>query len=75
MHQAAGLNNFGDDTGCATTAPKLQDVFGEINAWLNLPENKNELLYIKVETFVGHNVSYIGVSPAVTDIGTPFIQP
>lgn len=58
--QAAGLTDFGDDTGCSSSAPKLQDVFGEIQAWLNLPDNKKELLYVKMETFVGRSVSCYG---------------
>eukprot|EP00752_Nemacystus_decipiens_P009039 g8070.t1 len=57
--KAAGLSDFGDDTGCSSSAPKLQDVFGEIQAWLNLPENEKELLYIKMETYVGNKMDLL----------------
>lgn len=56
-HQAAGLYDFGDDTGCSSSAPTVRDVFGEMSAWLNRQENKKELLFIKMETYVGDNVS------------------
>lgn len=54
--QALEIFDFGDDTGCAATAPTLKQVIGEIAAWLDLPENANELLFIKFETFTGTNV-------------------
>lgn len=72
VHQAAGIYNFGDDTGCSSSAPTLKDVFGEIAAWLNLEENEKELLYIKMETFVGSNVSCSGVVSAVAGFGSSY---
>lgn len=56
--QAIGLYDYGDDTGCSSTAPTLREAFEEISAWLALPENAEELLFIKMETFVGTDVRF-----------------
>lgn len=72
VHQAAGIYDFGDDTGCAKTAPKLKEVVQEISDWLNLQENKRELLYIKMETFVGSNVRCFSVAPVATGFDASF---
>ncbi|CAM9331716.1 unnamed protein product, partial [Hapterophycus canaliculatus] len=53
--EALEIFDFGDDTGCASTAPTLKQVFGEISTWLDLPENANELLFIKFDSFTGDN--------------------
>ncbi|CAM9396562.1 unnamed protein product, partial [Scytosiphon promiscuus] len=57
--EALDIYDFGDDTGCAATAPTLKQVFGEISAWMNLPENANELLFIKFEAFTGDNLNLL----------------
>ncbi|CAM9316816.1 unnamed protein product, partial [Ectocarpus sp. 13 AM-2016] len=57
--EALGIKDFGDDTGCSSTAPSLKETFGEISAWLDLPENSEELLFIKIEDYTGDNVSLL----------------
>ncbi|CAN0015246.1 unnamed protein product [Pylaiella littoralis] len=57
--EAIGLYDYGDDTGCSSTAPTLREAFEEISAWLALPENAEELLFIKMETFVGTDVKFL----------------
>ncbi|CAB1104963.1 unnamed protein product [Ectocarpus sp. CCAP 1310/34] len=63
--EALGIKDFGDDTGCSSTAPSLKETFDEISAWLDLPENSEELLFIKIEDYTGDNVGIIVVLCAV----------
>lgn len=50
--------DFGDDTGCARTAPTAEYLFQEIYSWMLLPENDREVLFIKLELKTGDNVSF-----------------
>ncbi|CAM9159625.1 unnamed protein product, partial [Ectocarpus sp. 8 AP-2014] len=52
--EALGIYDYGDATGCPNTARTLKQTFEEIAAWMDLPENSEELLYIKLETYVGN---------------------
>lgn len=63
--KALGIEDFGNDTGCSSTAPSLKKTFHEISAWLDLPENSEELLFIKLEDYTGDNVRVIDVLFAV----------
>ncbi|CAM9395572.1 unnamed protein product [Ectocarpus sp. 12 AP-2014] len=57
--EALGIYDYGDATGCPNTARTLKQTFEEIAAWMDLPENSEELLYIKLETYVGNRVNLL----------------
>ncbi|CAM9602375.1 unnamed protein product, partial [Ectocarpus sp. 4 AP-2014] len=57
--EALGIYDYGDATGCPNTARTLKQTFQEIAAWMNLPENSEELLYIKLETYVGNRANLL----------------
>ncbi|CAM9799194.1 unnamed protein product, partial [Ectocarpus sp. 6 AP-2014] len=57
--EALGIYDYGDATGCPNTARTLKQTFEEIAAWMHLPENSEELLYIKLETYVGNRANLL----------------
>lgn len=55
--QALDVYDYGDDTGCSAHATTLASIFRELVDWRALPENTQELVFIKMELFVDSKVN------------------
>eukprot|EP00752_Nemacystus_decipiens_P007961 g7114.t1 len=42
--------DYEEDTGCRPGAPTAREGFAEVATWLNLPENANEVVFIKLDS-------------------------